>query len=172
MECGTLFFYPGFSVNALTGVEILWPLVRQGFRESVLVLLTSVTSSRDITLWDRRVSTWEKGLFVICKQNSAGWPGPSLSAERLLCHMRTAKAQLSVLIRTVPFGHSLFVDTDNPFYPDTRYNDKVRYDDNLTVPKPSIKKWQLMRNHARILHLNFKLHMFWIFVRIASVRRF
>ena len=26
-----------------------------------------------------------------------------------------------------------------------------------------------MRNYARILHLNFKQHMFWIFVRIASL---
>ena len=27
-----------------------------------------------------------------------------------------------------------------------------------------------MRNYARILHKSFKQHMFWLFVRIASVR--
>ena len=41
--------------------------------------------------------------------------------------------------------------TVNPFYNDTRYNNKIRYNDNLNVTKPSLKKWQLMRNYARIL---------------------
>ena len=31
-------------------------------------------------------------------------------------------------------------DTDNPPYTDTRYNDKIRYNDNLTVTKPSLKR--------------------------------
>ena len=30
--------------------------------------------------------------------------------------------------------------TDNPLYTDTRYNDKIRYNDNLTVTKPSLQK--------------------------------
>ena len=30
--------------------------------------------------------------------------------------------------------------TDNPHYNDTRYNDKSRYDDHLTVTKPSLKR--------------------------------
>ena len=29
---------------------------------------------------------------------------------------------------------------DNPLYIDTRYNDKIRYNDNLTVTKPSLKR--------------------------------
>ena len=29
--------------------------------------------------------------------------------------------------------------TVNPLYTDTRYNDRIRYDDNLTVTKPSLK---------------------------------
>ena len=31
-------------------------------------------------------------------------------------------------------------NTDNPLYTDTRYNDKIHYDDNLTVTKPSLKR--------------------------------
>ena len=30
--------------------------------------------------------------------------------------------------------------TDNPFYTNTQYNDKIRYNDNLTVTKPSLKR--------------------------------
>ena len=30
--------------------------------------------------------------------------------------------------------------TDNPLYTDTRFNDKIRYNDNLTVTKPSLKR--------------------------------
>ena len=60
----------------------------------------------------------------------------------------------------------------NPLYTETRYNDKIRYNDNFDVTKHSLKRCQLRRNYARILHENFKQHMFWIFVRIASVRRF
>ena len=41
------------------------------------------------------------------------------------------------------WGHSVLqthflVNTDNPLYTDTRYNDKIRYNDNLTVTKPSL----------------------------------
>ena len=30
--------------------------------------------------------------------------------------------------------------TDNPLYTDTRYNDKIRYNDNLTVTQTSLKR--------------------------------
>ena len=43
--------------------------------------------------------------------------------------------------------------TDNPLYTDTRYNDKVRYNDNLTVTKPSLNRSQLVTNNATILYL-------------------
>ena len=45
------------------------------------------------------------------------------------------------------------IDTDNPFYTDIRYNDKIRYNDNLVVLKPSLKRYQLVTNFARILYL-------------------
>ena len=42
--------------------------------------------------------------------------------------------------------------TDN-LYTDTRYNDKIRYNDNLTVTKPSLKRKQLVTSYATILYL-------------------
>ena len=42
----------------------------------------------------------------------------------------------------------IWMNTDNPFYSETRYNDKIRYNDNLTVAKPSLKKKQLVTNYA------------------------
>ena len=30
--------------------------------------------------------------------------------------------------------------TDNPFYTDIRYNDKIYYNDNFTVTNPSLKR--------------------------------
>ena len=42
-------------------------------------------------------------------------------------------------------------DTVNPLYTDTRYNDKIRYNDNLSVTKPLLKKRRLMRNYAKTL---------------------
>ena len=50
--------------------------------------------------------------------------------------------------------------TVSPLYTDTRLNDKIRHNDNLNVTKPSLKRWRLMRNYARILHLNFKLVLY------------
>ena len=32
------------------------------------------------------------------------------------------------------------INTDKPLCTDTRYNDKIRYKDNLTVTKPSLKR--------------------------------
>ena len=34
----------------------------------------------------------------------------------------------------------LYLYTDNPLYTDTRYNDKICYNDNLTVKKPLLNK--------------------------------
>ena len=42
--------------------------------------------------------------------------------------------------------------TVNLLYTNTRYNDQIPYKNNLNVRKPSLKRWQLMRNYARILH--------------------
>ena len=40
------------------------------------------------------------------------------------------------------FRHILLpvTTTDNPLYTDSRYNDKIRYNDNLTVMKASLKR--------------------------------
>ena len=32
----------------------------------------------------------------------------------------------------------------NTLYTNTQYNDKIRYNDNLFIMKPSLKRWQLM----------------------------
>ena len=55
---------------------------------------------------------------------------------------QTSMAGLSWLI---PIIWSLYeilnkTDTDNPLYTDTRYNDKIRYNDILTVTQPSLKR--------------------------------
>ena len=42
---------------------------------------------------------------------------------------------------------------DNLLYTDTRYNNKICYNDNLTVKKPSLKRYQLVTNYAKILYL-------------------
>ena len=64
-------------------------------------------------------------------------------------------------------GH-LTYSTDNPLYNDTGYDDKICYNDNLPVTKLSIGH-KLRKN---IVLNTLKKHMFWIFVRIASVRQF
>ena len=40
----------------------------------------------------------------------------------------------------VQASKTLICCTDNPFYTDTRYNDKIRYNNNLTVKKPSLQR--------------------------------
>ena len=52
-----------------------------------------------------------------------------------------------------------------PLYTDTRYNDKIRYNDNLTV----IVSHKLCKN---IVFNVLKKHEFGMFVRITSLRRF
>ena len=39
------------------------------------------------------------------------------------------------------------------FFTDTRYKDKIRKNDNLTVTKPSVKRKKLVTNYARLLYL-------------------
>ena len=48
---------------------------------------------------------------------------------------------------------STCIGTNNPLYTDTRYNDKIHYNDNLPVTKPLLKRLQLVTNYARILYL-------------------
>ena len=38
-------------------------------------------------------------------------------------------------------------------YTDTQHNNKIYYNDSLTGTIPSLKRWQLIRNYARILYL-------------------
>ena len=38
--------------------------------------------------------------------------------------------------------------TVNPLYFDIQYNNKIRYNDNLTGMKLSLERWQLIRNYA------------------------
>ena len=62
----------------------------------------------------------------------------------------------------------------NPHYIDTRYNDKIRYTDNLTSTVTLFLS-EVTVNHKlcrNIVIQYFKKHMFCIFVRIASPRRF
>ena len=56
------------------------------------------------------------------------------------------------------FFYAFFVSkgklyTDNTLFTDTLYNDEIRYNDNLTVTKPSLKRKQIVTNYARIVYL-------------------
>ena len=55
-------------------------------------------------------------------------------------------------------------NTDNPLYTDIRYNDKIRYNDNLTVTKSSLKREQLVTNYARILYLILKKNPYVLYI--------
>ena len=57
---------------------------------------------------------------------------------------------LLILDNGVPGPNPNNVNTVNSLYTGTRYNNKNCYNDNLNVRKPSLKRWQLMRNYARI----------------------
>ena len=52
----------------------------------------------------------------------------------------------------------------------TWYNDKIHYNENLTVKKPSLENYQIVTNNARIFHFLLRnvLDICWI----ASIRRF
>ena len=64
------------------------------------------------------------------------------------------------------------IKVKNPLYTDTRYNDKIRYNDNLTVMKPLLQVTLSHKLCKNIVYDTLKTHMIWIFVRIALVRRF
>ena len=70
-----------------------------------------------------------------------------------------------VLSCKIGFSTRISINRVNPLYIDTRYSEKVRLDDNLTDTKPQ----KVIDNQKLLIHQE---HMFWIFVRIASVRRF
>ena len=38
----------------------------------------------------------------------------------------------------------------NPFYTDTRYNDKISYNDNLTGTKHAQEGWQLIKKKKKV----------------------
>ena len=44
-------------------------------------------------------------------------------------------------------------NTVNALYIDTRYNGKIRYNDNVTSTKTSLKRWQLISKYAKPLYL-------------------
>ena len=61
----------------------------------------------------------------------------------------------------------------DPLYTDTRYNDKFRHNANLIGMKISFKSYtysEIIENEIKLF--NTSRNMFWIFVRIVSLRRF
>ena len=68
---------------------------------------------------------------------------------------------------------SNFLYTNKALYTDTRYIDKIRYTNNLTGTKLSLKRLhrlEIMQEYYFSEY--FKKNMFWIFDRIAAQRRF
>ena len=59
-------------------------------------------------------------------------------------------------------------DPVNPLYTNSRYNNKICYNDNLNVTKSLLKKWRLMWNYARKLHKIFKQHIFWYLLELPQ----
>ena len=54
---------------------------------------------------------------------------------------RDQQAKPRNLKRTIMHPYNLLYPiTDNPLYTDTRYNDKIRYNNNLNGTKPSLKR--------------------------------
>ena len=63
--------------------------------------------------------------------------------------------------------------TINSLYTDTRYNDKLRYTDNLTGTETLSQEVTVNQKlYRNVIIQYFKQRVFWIFVRIASSRRF
>ena len=70
------------------------------------------------------------------------------SYEVLIFFLSTPKNLLSVLAGSAsvsthnisPVQINIFLPTVNPLYTDTPYNDKIHYNDNLTVMRPSLKR--------------------------------
>ena len=65
---------------------------------------------------------------------------------------------------------SCFTNRDNPLYTDTRYNDKILYNDNLTHETFAYEVTTIHNLCKNIVFNTLKKHMFSIFVRIVSVR--
>ena len=73
----------------------------------------------------------------------------------------------------LPLNVFPFPYTVNPHYTDTRYNNKFRYTDNLTSTETLSEEVTVnQKSYRNIIIQYFKQCMFWIFVRVASSRRF
>ena len=104
--------------------------------------------------------------WIVAKSGPSQNPNPNPSEVHLLCFRHLSESlflclalyteevnlQTFVMIKCKFVYVSMPTGTVNHLYTDTRYNDTIRYNDNLNVTKPSLKRWQLMRNYARILH--------------------
>ena len=55
------------------------------------------------------------------------------------------------MIISVFFGSQ--ASTVHPIYTESQHNDEIRYNDNLTSTKLSIKRWRLIRNSTRAVYL-------------------
>ena len=89
-------------------------------------------------------------------------------------YLKMVQQRLSwVLTSKSTFSHvtAHLYHTVSPLYIGTR-NAKIRYNDNLNVRKHSQEVMVNEKLCKKTLHKIFKQHMFWIFVRIASERRF
>ena len=87
--------------------------------------------------------------LVTCCQSFLDSNSPCMSMGRTrLCQiliLLTSTSFFSSYNRTEQKCENLFqkknnIHTDNPFYTDTRYNDKIHYNDNFSVTRPS-RKW-------------------------------
>ena len=66
------------------------------------------------------------------------------------------------------------IQTFNPHYKDAQYKDKIRYTDNLNSTAILSQEMTVNQKVCRniIIIQYFNQHMFWIFGRITSTRRF
>ena len=58
----------------------------------------------------------------------------------MLAFLLTCMVFAFISFLQVSEGKCFSFSTDNPLYTDTRYNDNIHYNDNLTVTKPSLKR--------------------------------
>ena len=90
---------------------------------------------------------------------------------KVTCSCSISSGSLPGIIYMHIFTYNVPIYSQPSLYK-TRYNDKIRYNDNLNVTKYLLKRWLSIRNYAKIVHNIFKQHMFWIFVRISLERQF
>ena len=69
-------------------------------------------------------------IFAHAQRRISAWRGP----------YRPHRLKRTLMDLETPGSFFLNLFTDNPLYTDTRYKDKLRYNDNLTVTKPSLKR--------------------------------